>query len=239
MAVKRPTAQTGGPPAKRAYAGGGTAENVARMLGIVGVEGSPSSTVSFGRAGFAAHMDRVGLQVIAQDLLQAAQQRPRSHLASPSSDVPAVEEAGRRQLEALTGAGIKTEGDACAAPSASVGQEVGASLRASTSPQPSMVGGASASSAGVGAYAARERAVVDCFVAIVQQAAASCTQSQPQLQHQHQHQQASTQYGASAMSTLAAVGGTAAATSDMHDSAPVSAAPAALGPVEIGGSEGR
>ena len=212
MAVKRPTTQTGGPPAKRAYAGGGTAENVARMLGIVGVEGSPSSTVSFGRAGFAAHIDRVGLQEIAQDLLQAAQQRPTSHLASPSSDVSVVEGAEQRQLEALTGAGIKTEGNVGAAPSAS--------------------------SAGVGAYAARERAVVDCFVAIVQQAAASCTQSQPQLQHQHQHQQASSQHGASAMSTLAAVGGTAAATSDMHDSVPASAVSATLGSVETA-DEGR
>lgn len=218
MAVKRPTMQTGGPPAKRAHVGGVTAENVARMLGIVGVEECPSSTVSFGRAGFAAHMDRVGLQVIAQDLLQAAQQRPRTHLAAPLSAVPVVEEAEERQHEVPTGAGIKMEGDAGAASAASVVQEVGASIRASTSSQPSLVGSTSASSPGVGAYAARERAVVDCFVAIVQQAAASCTQSQPQpqLQQKRQHQQASGQYGAAAMSTLAAV----------------------VAPVDSGGSEG-
>lgn len=149
------------------------------MLGVVGVADAPSSTVSFGRAGFAAHMDKVELQAVARDLLQAAQQRPGSHVAAPSSVPPSVELAGLQQHGAPTGTDIKTEGDTGGASSTAV------------------------NAAAVGAYAARERAVVDCFVAMVQQAAASCTQSQVQLQHLH-HQPASHQHRAAAGRTAAA-----------------------------------
>lgn len=182
MAVKRPTTQTGGPPPKRAHIGGVAAESVARMLGVVGVAESPSSTVSFGRAGFAAHMDKVELQAVAQDLLQAAQQRPRSHVAAPSINAPSSVLSSIEVAEQLPrGTDIKTEGD----------------------PAGAAINSTAVSAAGVGAYAARERAVVDCFVAIVQQAAASCTQSQLQLQHQHQ-QPASHQHGAAPGRTAAA-----------------------------------
>lgn len=177
MAVKRPATQSSGPPAKRPRVGGVAAESVARMLGIVGVAEIPSTTVSFGRAGFAAHMDKVSLHTVAQDLLQAAQQRPRSYVAAPSS--ASVVDGGEQQQPGVsTSSGIKSEGDARGTSSAHVLN--------SASLLPESTG---AGAAGISAYAAREQAVVDCFVAIVQQAAASCTQSQSKPQRQQQQQQ--------------------------------------------------
>lgn len=147
---------------------------------------TPSSAVSFGRAGFAAHMDKVGLQAVAQDLLQAAQQRPRSY-AAPAASAPAP--APSAVPPVYGGADQGQQGTVTASPGAMAQDGAGGTVAAPAALGPAASHPSSTSPVGaVGAYAARERAVVDCFVAMVQQAAASCTQTQQQLAQQQPSQ---------------------------------------------------
>lgn len=233
MAVKRPATASAAPPAKRPHVGGVAAESVAKMMGI---GATPSSTISFGRAGFAAFMDKVGLQDVAQDLLQAAQQRPQKHVAA-SSAAPTLAGTERQQHEALNGVDAKPQNAAGGAPAAPFSQRTAAGLQASSSPQPPALG-SSSGAASVGAYAARERAVVDCFATIVQQAAASCTPSHSQQPQQTQLPGPSHQRRAPATSALDATTETAAAPSPKQTWAAVAHAPAAGAAADSGECEG-